>query len=340
MTIESRLTKIEEKLEASPFLNSNPYSLNSTSLCDDEIDLRELWNVVWQGKWIIITITLVFAVASVIYAKNLPNIYKAQTLLAPSEESQGGGMAALAGQFGGLASLAGVNIGGGGGIDSTVIAMEVMKSRQFINAFIEKYDLLVPLMAAEGWSMTSNQLIIDPDIYGGANEQWVREVKPPKNPEPSAWEAYNKFMEVFSVSKDKTTSLISVSVEHYSPELAKKWTINLVKEINTYMREHDVGEATKSIQYLTDKLNSTPVAGMRMVFSQMIEEQTKVMMLAEVRDEYVFSTLDPAVIPEERTKPNRALICVLGVILGGMLGLMIVFIRHFVEFHKNDTERK
>ncbi len=328
MTIENRLTKIEE-LDAN-LLDSNFSHLNSASIRDDEVDLRELWNVIWQGKWIVIGITIVFAVASIFYAKSIPNIYKAQTLLAPSAESQGGGMSALAGKFGGLASLAGVNLGGGGS-DKTIIAMEVMKSRQFINAFIEKYDILVSLMAAEGWDMSSDRLVLNPEVYSESKAQWVRNVKPPKKEKPSAWEAYNKFVQLLSVSQDKTTSLITVSIDYYSPKLAKEWTVNLVKEINDNMREHDVAEATKSIHYLTEKLNSTPVADMRMVFSQMIEEQTKVMMLAEVREEYVFSTLDPAVVPEEKAKPKRALICVLGVLLGGMLGLMIVLVRYFMR---------
>ena len=51
-------------------------------------------------------------------------------------------------------------------------------------------------------------------------------------------------------------------------------------------------------------------------------------MLAEVRQEYVFKTIDPAVVPEEKSKPSRALICVLGVILGGIAGVAVVLIRH------------
>ena len=39
---------------------------------DDEIDLRELWNALWQGKVTIIAITSVFAIASVIIALMLP----------------------------------------------------------------------------------------------------------------------------------------------------------------------------------------------------------------------------------------------------------------------------
>ena len=40
---------------------------------DDEIDLRELFGVLWAGKIKIIAITAVFAVASVIYALSVPN---------------------------------------------------------------------------------------------------------------------------------------------------------------------------------------------------------------------------------------------------------------------------
>ena len=79
---------------------------------DDEIDLRELFGVLWAGKIKIIAITAVFAVASVIYALSVPNQYKATALLAPAQSS-GGGLSGALGQLGGLASLAGVSIGGG-----------------------------------------------------------------------------------------------------------------------------------------------------------------------------------------------------------------------------------
>ncbi|MGL4959466.1 MAG: Wzz/FepE/Etk N-terminal domain-containing protein, partial [Plesiomonas sp.] len=33
---------------------------------DDEIDLRELFAVIWQGKWLIIAITAVFAIGAAV----------------------------------------------------------------------------------------------------------------------------------------------------------------------------------------------------------------------------------------------------------------------------------
>ena len=50
-------------------------------------------------------------------------------------------------------------------------------------------------------------------------------------------------------------------------------------------------------------------------------------MLADVREEYVFRIIDPAVIPELKVAPNIALNCVVGTLFGGFLSLIFVFIR-------------
>ena len=92
---------------------------------DDEIDLRELFALLWAGRVKIIAITAVFAVASVIYALSVPNQYKATILLSPSQSTNSGISGAL-GQLGGLASLAGVSIGGGESNESQ-LAQEIMK---------------------------------------------------------------------------------------------------------------------------------------------------------------------------------------------------------------------
>lgn len=80
---------------------------------EDEIGLTDLFMALWKGKWIIIITTVIFAVGSVIYALNQPNIYKAYALLAPTERSDSGGLEKIAGQFGGIAALTGVSLGSG-----------------------------------------------------------------------------------------------------------------------------------------------------------------------------------------------------------------------------------
>jgi uncharacterized protein involved in exopolysaccharide biosynthesis len=102
-----------------------------------------------------------------------------------------------------------------------------------------------------------------------------------------------------------------------------------VAELNEFMRAQDQAEAQASIDYLKEQLEDIQVTTMETVFYQLIEEQTKNMMLTQVKVEYVLKIIDPAQVPEEKAGPKRALIVVLGTILGGMLSVLLVFIRYF-----------
>ncbi len=302
---------------------------------DDEIDLRELFGIIWQGKWWIIAITFVFALGSVIYSLSLPNIYKSEATLAPTEEASGGGLSQMAGQLGGLASLAGVNLGSQG-TDKTTIALEILKSRAFIKGFVEKYDILPELMAVEEWNRASG-IVFNKELYNPDTQKWVREVDPPKQSAPSSWEYVKVFRGgVLDVNKDDTTGLVTVSVNHQSPEVAEQWVVWLIEEINNHMRERDIQEAKRSLEYLDKELQGTSLSDMQQVFYQLIEKQTQIIMLANVRPEYIFQTLDPAVVPEQKAKPSRALICIIGTFLGGFLSVGFVLVRNI--FRKEDEK--
>jgi len=294
---------------------------------DDEIDLRELFAALWRGKLWILATTVLGAALAVAVALWLPNVYHAEAKLAPSAEQQGGGLSALAGQFGGLASLAGISLGGGS-TDKTGLAVEVAQSRHFLTSFVRRHRLEVAIMAVTGMDKDTGELSIDPELYDLAQKKWVREVKPGRSADPTDWELFKVFSKLVSVEQDKKTSLVTIGVDYYSPELAKQWVDWLVADLNAVMKQRDLTDTQRNIAYLKDQLSKTSVADMQTVFYKLIEEQTKTLMLAEVNPDYVFKTLDPAVVPEEKAKPKRALIVVLGTLLGGMLGVMLVLARH------------
>lgn len=292
---------------------------------EDEIDLRELFGIIWKGKWWIIAVTFIFAVASVGIALYLPNEYKATAVVQPNESGGGGKLSRLAGQFGGLASLAGINLGGGESSDA-IIAMEIMKSWGFAEQFIQKHNLAVPLFAAKEWEQSSNKLIFDKGLYDPKSKKWTREPPKGKTIEPTSWELYEKYKERISVSQDDETGLVTVAVTYFSPEMSKQWVDWLVEDINQYMKERALKDANESIQYLEEQINETSVAEIRTVFSELIQEQHKTKMLAQVSDEYVFKTVSEAKAPEEQSKPNRALICLTGFMLGLILSISLLFL--------------
>ena len=164
-------------------------SQNSEIVMDDEIDLKELFAVLWEGKLIISAITGIAAAISVIVALSQPNIYTATALLAPAESS-GGGLSGLMKsglmkQYGGLASLAGVSLPGGEEGSRAQLGMELMKSRAFVGNFVERHDILPELMAVESWEQASGDVLFDAQMYDAATKTWVREVDPPQLPQPT-----------------------------------------------------------------------------------------------------------------------------------------------------------
>lgn len=329
-------TDLAMQAEQRALLNT---STQQSNIQDDEIDLAELWRAIWQGKILIIAISGVFALASVLFALSQPNVYKASTLLTPADGKSAGGLAQLAGSFGGLASMAGINLGSTG-TDNTKIAIEILQSRSFIEGFIEKNDLLVPLMAVENYDLVNDKLIFNGDVYDVKSNTWLRKVKPPKAAKPSSWEAYQAFSELLSVSQDKASSLVTIELKYFSPKLAQQWLVLLVEEINLVMREQAYFEAQESIDYLNQQLDKINIASMETVFYQLIEEQSKNMMLTQVKKEYALKTLDPAQVPDIKDGPKRALIVVLGTMLGGMLSVFIVLVRYFLRSNRESLKDK
>lgn len=307
---------------------------SNNDMIANEINLRELWNALWQRKITIVAITTIFAISSIIYTILQPNIYKSEALLAPAIESQGGGLSALAGQFGGIASLAGVNLKSGG-TDQTTIALEVLKSRVFIKEFIEKHGLLPSLMAAKGWNESKNEIIYNDNIYNKQTNQWIRPVKPNKTPKPSDQEAYKAFYKILNVTQDKTSGLVTIALSFYSPNISQQWVEWLIDDLNVYMRRQDYNEATNTIKYLNEQLKNTSIAGMQTIFYQLIEEQTKTIMLAKVRKDYALKIIDPAISPEEKSSPQRTLIVIFFILAGLFISIFSICIAYFYEQDKS-----
>jgi LPS O-antigen subunit length determinant protein (WzzB/FepE family) len=298
-----------------PQLSQQPY----VNYADDEIDLRELFGILWAEKWLIAGITAVAAIISVIVALTMTEVFRAEaTLIAAEQERAGGG---LASQLGGAAALLGVNVGGGGA-DKISTAIAVMNSREFIGRFIDEHELMVPLFAGK-WDKATQTNVIDPEVYDKNAGRWLL-----KNGEPTRQQAFRKFIAILTVAAPgRDGGLVTVAIEWPDPHQAAQWVNQLVMDLNRDIKQRDVAEANNAIIYLRQQLEATSLVDMQRVFYQLIESQTRITMLADVRDEYVFRVIDPAIVPEQRFAPRRSLIAVIGTMAGGMLALMFGFVR-------------
>ena len=300
---------------------SSPQSENR----DAEIDLLELVKILWDEKKSIITITLIIAFISVIYAFSQPNIYQAEALLAPADDAGGGGVSKLAGQFGGLASLAGVSLRNDGS-NKSELGLEVLRSRKFVREFVERHKITPQLMAVDFWDQETRELKLDEDVYDKKSKSWLD-----KSKEPSNEEVYEKYNDILFIDKDIKSEFVRIGFKHKSPDIAAEWTRLVIKDLNDAIRRQDIDEAESSIDYLRQQVSSSPLAELRNLFYELIQSQTETMMLANVREEYVFKTIDPATVPELKSEPKRAVMIILGTFLGGILSLIYVLGRYYIR---------
>ncbi len=78
-------------------MNSNTVR-NEDAIYNDEIDLKELFLVVWKAKKFVILVTSFFALGSILYALSLTNHYKSEAVLNVAGQSNtSGAMSGLSG---------------------------------------------------------------------------------------------------------------------------------------------------------------------------------------------------------------------------------------------------
>lgn len=299
-----------------------PIQLKREKITTDEIDLKLLFDIVWRGRWIVLCFAFFFSMGSIFYALSLPDQYTAKVILAPSQ-SESGGMNGIAAQYGGLASLAGINLGGSSS-NRLEQAVEVLNNWPFLDDFVRRHELAPYIMAVEKWDRDLDDLQWDRKLYNEITKTWMIQ-DDGKDMSPSSYQIYKRFSKMIKASLDAKSGFMFLEVESVSPQLSYEWVNLLVHDINQHFQQIDINESRKNIEYLKEKISETSVSEMQAVFYSLIESQTKSLMLAEVGEQYLVKVIVPAMLPEVRSRPNRVLICSLGIFLGICCGLFISF---------------
>ncbi|TMO67082.1 lipopolysaccharide biosynthesis protein [Pseudoalteromonas aurantia] len=299
------------------------------------IDLVDLWLLLWARKWFIIIFSIAGSGLGLGYSLSLPNIYSSSALLAPQDSQNTSGLGALGSNLGGIASLAGVNLGGSG--SDVALHIEVLKSKDFLYPFFEKYDVAKVLFAVREYDKNTGKQIVDSLIYHDG--KWLQNPETGKSFKPTDFDVYERFIKIFNVKHNRTSDLVLVSIDSIDPMQAKVWVSGMVDEINDLLRLRELSERSKSINYLNTQLEKTNVAQMKAVFYGIIEEQTKQMLLAEVRNDFAFKVIESPVVAERKVSPRRAVICILAAIFSLLLACGLVIFRYFfVQLSKVDKD--
>ncbi len=190
---------------------------------DDEISLVDLVAKLWQGKLLIVVITVVVALGSVLYALSKPNLFTASSTLLPVANAS----TSLAAQYAGLASLAGISLPGASSSDPTVKIEAILKSRDFAERLITQENLIPELLE---------------------HPEKIKE----GTPLGAAVESFRK--SVFSVSTDTKTGLMTVSAKTKKPELSSRIVNKAVALLQQDLQERVLSVSGKNIALLEQQV--------------------------------------------------------------------------------------
>jgi len=207
-----------------------------------------------------------------------------------------GNAASLTSQLGGLAGIAGLNLGFGNEMNRESKA--VLNSRRLIEEFIERNNLI-------------------PVLY------------PPPAHRPTLWRAVEQFRRgILSITEDARKGVTTVAIEWRDPAVSARWANEFVALANQRIRSRALDDSNRNIAYLNEQIAHTNVVELQRVMYNLIENETKTAMFANSRAEYAYTLVDPAVPPEIRAHPKRTLILLLGGLIGLILGGVVAFVHH------------
>jgi LPS O-antigen subunit length determinant protein (WzzB/FepE family) len=308
---ESRALRAAESADPARNVMTGPPSgyflLLSPERTEDTINLGTLIRIL-AGAWK--TLALISVTCALIAAGlslTMRDWYRSEVLIAPVTHDSLERLGMLQNELGGLAAMAGVELAGGGG-GRKVEAFATLTSSGFAREFITSENLM-PILFADRW---------DPNT-----RNWRAGKKP-----PTLEAGVKQFTAgVRKITQDRKTQLVTVSVQWYSPQLAAAWANRTVDMVNDRLRTVAINQTDRSIEYLNKELAKADTVEMQHAIYRVIEDQVKRAMLANVEREYAFRVIDPAVPAEKKAGPHRAIITLIGAVIGFFIGTIVVSIR-------------
>jgi len=315
---------------------------------DEEIDLVELFAILWQRKVMIITITVIAAIGVMAFSiislvlppetSPLPNKYTPTALMLidnnkPSLSPMLGGMADLA-------VLAGLNVPADSNFSD--LAVYLVGTNALLDSVVDKFGL-------------------------------IKRYKIKKSPRASSRKELKKFLQA---DYDKKSGVLSISFTDIDPVFAKDVvnycvdylknrfdelgldknkierenlesnlanTLNELEQLEerSRMLEHSVASASLQgkLPAITMDINriSLELAAKRQVYTQ-LKVQYELLRVTMASEKPVFQILELAEVSDKKSKPSRGLICIITTFAAGFFAIFLAFVLNSIANVKNDPE--
>lgn len=259
-------------------------------------------------RWLLlVSLTIGGVAAALLLSFLLPRTYRAEVTMVAADAEQSGLAGRLPGGLAGIAALAGV---GSEASALTQEALAVLRSVDFTADFIRTNGILPLLFPDEPLAA---------DVKAGEGRG--------ARTDQDGVKVFDEHVRRILVDDD--AGVIRLRVYWRDPVLAAQWANDIVLRLNERMRSNAIAESERSLQFLRRALDETPSVEVRQGIFELMRAQMERRMSANVREQYAFRVIDPAIVPDadKYVRPSHLLFGLIGGMGGGCLAILIVMRR-------------
>lgn len=305
---------------------------------EDEIDLMDLWRVIWKRRKLIASLCVIISISTAVISLFMKNIYQAKAVITPVTTKESGGstaaLAALASQFGGLPGITTP----GGASAAEIVAL--LKSNVLREEMIKKYNLM-PVLFYENWDAEKKSWKKKSSASLNPLTYLSRALNPPppgvkKEPGvPDMWDALRLLENIITVNHSVKENTITVTVNFPDPEWAKRIAEYLLASLTDRMSSEAKRVALTNRKYLEEQLSTTSDPLIKTNIYNLIAQQIQQAMMAEVKENFAFKIIDPPKAPDKKSKPKRTIMVAIAFITSIFIGIFLAFFLNYLENAKS-----
>lgn len=296
---------------------------------NDEINLKELFSVLYYNKLYILFFSFLFFFLASIYLQSAEKRYTVVHKLKPVIETQQRN--SLSG-LGGFAALSGINLPSKNSNDFTIFK-ELILSVEVAERVFENKELIKNIYSNE-WNESlnsfsgpqKNKTMVHIDKFiktlTGNNDLIY---KPPNAKRLSSY-----ISEKIQITEDKDTGYLTIKAETSKPEVLLSLIVKLSELSDKVMRQRYIDFAKEPLSFYKEKLRISRSRELRETLAKLIGDEEQKLMFAS-RGKYFIA--EPYINPSISlypTAPKPALVLFSALIFGLITGVVVIQVRNTI----------
>jgi uncharacterized protein involved in exopolysaccharide biosynthesis len=320
---------------------------------DDEINLIELFAILWHRRKMIITVTLIAAIGAVIFSiisivlppeiSPLPNKYTPEALMLINDSSSsGGGLSSMlnSSSLGGLASLVGLNVSSSS--VNSQLAVYLVETNSLLDSVVDEFGLIERYKIkkyprTESRKMLKKWLKAEYDNVSGVLSIDFTDY------DPVFAQSVVNYCVTYLEQRFEELGLDKNKIEKENLEMSIANTFQEIMRLEEESRrlEHSVAAGSFYGGLPAITIEATRILmeleAQKQIYTE-FKVQYEILKVTMLSEQPVFQVLEMAEVPDKKSRPSRVLLCIIVTFAAAFLAVSLVFTQNAIANIKSDPE--